>query len=246
MEKSKIAISFDKGLLDIVDSKVDDVLLRSRSQAIEFFVRQGLREQSVNAAILLVSKKHQGCLLKKMDKISLIKRQSMMFLENGISDIVIFTPPSKLENKLMIEARGCGVKIKIINAKSNGQALLSMKDYLKGSFIVMNGNIFIDFDIKSMIRSHFQSGKLATIGLMTEKNTSRFGNIKLEGGLVVDFIEKPKDSDTNIVNAGLYIFNDEVKQLFSEQKIETDLLPKLARLKQLSGYFIYGKYTNVK
>jgi len=37
IKKPKIAISLDKSLLDLVDSKVDGSVIRSRSQAMEFF-----------------------------------------------------------------------------------------------------------------------------------------------------------------------------------------------------------------
>ena len=36
MSKPKIAISLDKSLLELVDSKVDGSVIRSRSQAMEF------------------------------------------------------------------------------------------------------------------------------------------------------------------------------------------------------------------
>ena len=39
MKKPKIAISLDKPLLDLIDSKVDGSILRSRSQAMEFFLK---------------------------------------------------------------------------------------------------------------------------------------------------------------------------------------------------------------
>ena len=46
MKKAKIAISLDNALLRLVDSKVDGSIMRSRSQAIEYFLKKGLKEQS--------------------------------------------------------------------------------------------------------------------------------------------------------------------------------------------------------
>lgn len=75
MVKSKIAISVDNSLLKLVDSKVDGSMIRSRSQAIEFFLKKGLQEQSVNVAVLLLKGEHQEPALKEVKGNSLIKQQ---------------------------------------------------------------------------------------------------------------------------------------------------------------------------
>ena len=62
----------------------------------------------------------------------------------------------------------------------------------------------------------------------------------------MDFQEKPKQSSTNIVNAGIYIFKPEAFELFDNvSSLEKDLFPKLARLKQLVGFFTYGEYEHL-
>ena len=66
MTKSKIAISVDNSLLKLVDSKVDRSVIRSRSQAIEFFLKKGLQEQSVSIAVLLLKGGHQVFSLKQV------------------------------------------------------------------------------------------------------------------------------------------------------------------------------------
>ena len=74
MTKPKIAISLDKSLLNLVDSKVDGSVIRSRSQAMEFFLKKGLQEQSINTAVLLIKGEHQKNLLKKLKGKSLLKK----------------------------------------------------------------------------------------------------------------------------------------------------------------------------
>ena len=77
---------------------------------------------------------------------------------------------------------------------------------------------------------------------MSSEETSRYGIAVLNGDIVTDFEEKPKHSKSNIVNAGIYIFKKETIELFSGEAIETDLLPKLAKIKQLVGYFTMKQY----
>ena len=84
------------------------------------------------------------------------------------------------------------------------------------------------------------------MGLMTREKASSYGTAILDGDLIVDFQEKPKHYSTNIVNAGIYIFNPEVFEIFENAvSLEKDLFPKLARIKQLVGFFTYGEYMHV-
>ncbi|MCH8329274.1 MAG: nucleotidyltransferase family protein [Nanoarchaeota archaeon] len=249
MKKPKIAISLDKSLLDLVDSKVDGSVIRSRSQAMEFFLRKGLQEQSINTAVLLIKGEHQKNLLKKLKGKSLIKNQLDFFAKYGINNVYIVTQHTKNINLLLNEISDAKVNVEIVEkeAKGNAQALQAVKDKIKNSFIVMSGDTYNDFDLLKMIKKHLEMDKLATMGLMTREKILGYGTAILDGDFIVDFQEKPKQSSTNIVNAGIYIFKPEVFELFDNvSSLEKDLFPKLARLKQLIGFFTYGEYEHLE
>ena len=248
MKKPKIAISLDKSLLDLVDSKVDGSVIRSRSQAVEFFLRKGLQEQSINTAVLLIKGEHQSNLLKKLKGKSLIKNQIEFFAQHGINNLYIVTQHTKHINLLLNNISDAKINIEIIetNAKGNAQALQSIKDKIKNSFIAMSGDTYNNFDLLKMIKKHLELNKMATMGLMTREKIHGYGTAILDGDFIVDFREKPKQSSTNIVNAGIYIFKPEVFELFDNvNSLEKDLFPKLARLKQLIGFFTYGEYEHL-
>ena len=245
MSKAKIAISVDNSLLKLVDSKVDGSVIRSRSQAIEYFLKKGLQEQSVNSAVLLLKGEHQALALKDIKGTSLIKHQIDFFSRYGIKTIYIITQHTKNMNLLLNEVSNAKITVEIIEkqAKGNADALKAVKDKVNNSFIVMSGDTYNNFDLLKMIKKHMESEKLATMGLMTREKTSNYGTAILDGDLIVDFQEKPKHYSTNIVNAGIYIFNPEIFEIFEETvSLEKDLFPKLARIKQLVGFFTYGKY----
>ena len=141
------------------------------------------------------------------------------------------------------------INVEIIekDAKGNANALEQIKDKVKTSFIVMSGDIYNNFDLLKMIKKHLDIDKLATMGLMTREKTAGYGTAILDGDFIVDFQEKPKQSSTNIVNAGIYIFKPEVFELFENvSSLEKDLFPKLARMKQLIGFFTYGEYLHME
>jgi len=248
MSKAKIAISLDNTLLKLVDSKVDGSVIRSRSQAIEYFLKKGLQEQSVSVAVLLLKGEHQNVALKDVKGASLIKQQIDFFSMHGIKTIYIVTQHTKSMNLLLDEISDAKINVEIVenNVKGNADALKSVKGKISSSFVVMSGDTYNSFDLLKMVKKHMESEKLATMGLMTREKTSTYGTAILDGDLVVDFQEKPRHYSTNIVNAGIYIFKPEVFEMFENSiSLEKDLFPKLARIKQLVGFFTYGEYLHV-
>ena len=246
--KPKVAISLDQNLLNLIDSKVDGSVIRSRSQAMEFFLRKGLQEQSINTAVLLIKGEHQKNSLNKLKGKTLIKNQIEFFSKNGINNAYIITQHTKNINLLLNEISDANISVEIIetNAKGNAEALQAIEDKIKSSFIAMSGDTYNNFDLLKMIKKHLELDKMATMGLMTREKTAAYGTAILDGDLIIDFQEKPKQSSTNIVNAGIYIFKPEVFELFENvSSLEKDLFPKLARLKQLVGFFTYGEYEHL-
>lgn len=248
MKKDKIAISVDNSLLRLVDSKVDGSVIRSRSQAIEYFLKKGLQEQSVSAAVLLLKGGHQHRALKIVKGASLIKQQIGFFSRYGINAVYVVTQHTKNMNLLLDEISDSKINVQIVEkeAKGNADALESVKEKISNSFVVMSGDTYNNFDLLKMIRKHMGSEKLATMGLMTREKASNYGTAILDGDLIVDFQEKPRHYSTNIVNAGIYVFKPEVFELFEDAvSLEKDLFPKLAKIKQLVGFFTYGEYLHV-
>jgi len=245
MNKSKVAISVDKALLDQIDSKVDGSVIRSRSQAIEYFLRKGLKESSIETAVLMLKGEHQEMALKAFKNSSLIKQQIDFFSRNGIKTLFVITQHTPGINKLLLEIENMPIDVKIVekDAEGNAEALMALKDNLKKSFVVMSGDTYNNFELLRMIKKHLELDKLATMGLMSIEKPSTYGNAILDGDLIVDFLEKPKSVASNVVNAGIYIFKPEVFELFDNvHSLEKDLFPKLARIKQLVGYFTHGEY----
>lgn len=245
MKKAKIAISLDYSLLKLVDSKVDGSVIRSRSQAMEYFLKKGLQEQSVSTAVLLLKGEHQAVALRDFKGMSLIKQQIEFFTKYGIRTMYIITQHTKNMNLVLNEVSDAKINVEIIEkqSKGNANALRAVKEKIDNSFIVMSGDTYNNFDLLKMIKKHIESEKLATMGLMTRKKISSYGTAILDGDLIVDFQEKPKHYSTNIVNAGIYIFKPEIFELFEDDiSLERDIFPKLAKIKQLIGFFTYGEY----
>ena len=245
MKKEKIAISVDVSLLKEIDSRIDGSVMRSRSQAIEYFLKIGLQDEGVTTAVLLLKGSHQSLALKKIKGDSLINSQINFFANCGINNLFIITQRTKNMNFLLREISKSKIRSEIIEnaARGNANALEPIRKKVDGSFVVMSGDTYNNFDLLKMVRKHAQSERIATMGLMTREKASSYGTAILDGDFIVDFKEKPKHYSTNIVNAGIYIFKPEVFELFDGAvSLEKEVFPRLARLKQLVGFFTYGEY----
>ena len=126
MTKSKIAISVDNSLLKLVDSKVDHSVIRSRSQAIEFFLKKGLQEQSVSTAVLLLKGEHQAFSLKQIKGISLLKQQIEFFSKHGIKTLYIVTQHTKNMNQLLDEISDAKIEDGIVTIRGRDTATRAM------------------------------------------------------------------------------------------------------------------------
>jgi len=148
MAKPKIAISLDKSLLDLVDSKVDGSVIRSRSQAMEFFLKKGLQEQSINTAVLLIKGEHQKNLLKKLKGKTLIKNQLEFFAQHGINNLYIITQHTKNINLLLNEISESNINVEIIE-KLGADSLIYGSDQNQNSLCLrVNGNTNINVNEK--------------------------------------------------------------------------------------------------
>ena len=84
-------------------------------------------------------------------------------------------------------------------------AFASAKEFVDGQeFLGIAGDIITEASaIRKVIRSH--SGQI-TMGVKAVDNPSKYGVVKLAGGLVVDFAEKPAKPESNLVNTSIYCF----------------------------------------
>lgn len=121
-------------------------------------------------------------------------------------------------------------------------AVKNAEEYLKSTFIVLNGDVFTDLDIADMLAYHRHKGARATISLSWVDNPSAFGVVVTDiDQRVEQFIEKPPPgkATTNQVNAGTYILEPEVLEHIpanSHCMFEKELFPLLLKL----GEPVYG------
>ncbi len=123
----------------------------------------------------------------------------------------------------------------------SGGAVKLAKSYVSSSdFIIMNGDIVTNFDLKEMISNFQKDNKKGSIAIT--KMRSPFGIVEItEDDDIVEFKEKPILN--HWIHAGVDIFREDVLDRFPDRgQMEETIFVKLAEEDQLKAYRIDQKY----
>jgi mannose-1-phosphate guanylyltransferase len=100
-------------------------------------------------------------------------------------------------------------------------------------FLVVNGDVITDLDIRELVAFHGLRSAEATIALTPVEDPSRYGVVRTDDeGRVLDFIEKPPagEAPTNFINAGTYVLESTVLDRIPSGRrvsIERETFPEL-------------------
>lgn len=98
-------------------------------------------------------------------------------------------------------------------------------------FVVMNGDSFLELDLRQLIHFHREHGGLATIAVRRVPDAARYGTVHVDAHYrVTRFSEKIGLPEPGIINGGVYVFNREVLNRIPDgpSSLEKDVLPGLA------------------
>jgi len=97
-------------------------------------------------------------------------------------------------------------------------------------FLVMNGDSFLQLDIRQFIRLHRERGGWASIAVRRISDAARYGTVHLDGShRVTSFSEKVGVPEPGVINGGVYLFNRAILQHIPEGfvSLEKDILPRI-------------------
>ncbi|MBT3581447.1 glucose-1-phosphate cytidylyltransferase [bacterium] len=109
------------------------------------------------------------------------------------------------------------------NCFTGGRVARAAKYVDSDTFMLTYGDGLSDVNITKLLEFHNSHGKLAT--LTGAKNPFRFGNLKLDGQKVDEFVEK-KDFGDSWINGGFFVLNKEfLKYLSTDSKCVLEKQP---------------------
>ena len=96
--------------------------------------------------------------------------------------------------------------------------------------VVMNGDSFLDLDLRQLIEAHRERGALVSVAVRKVDNAARYGTVKVgRDNQVIEFLEKTGSQVPGLVNGGVYVIRRDVLQHIPEGSVslETDIFPKM-------------------
>lgn len=97
-------------------------------------------------------------------------------------------------------------------------------------FLVMNGDSFLELDIRQLICFHLEKEGLASVAVRQVADAARYGTVEVDGqNRVVRFSEKVGVRQPGLINGGVYVFRRTVLHHLPEgpSSLEKDVLPGL-------------------
>ena len=146
--------------------------------------------------------------------------------DNGITDILLIVRyKEEIVRNYFGDGSDFGVNISYKTQKDflgTDNAISYGEDFIDDSIIVLNGDIILDDEIIHEIIKKYNYLSPDTLMLLTEvEDPSAFGVVEIENGNIKNIVEKPKreEAPSNLVNAGIYIFNKDIFDKIRETEI---------------------------
>jgi len=253
--KQKISITIEEGLLRELDKVIDNIYIRNRSQAIEHFVSSSVGEEKT--AVILAGGGEKEITVGNDFMIgieiggkTLLELAVRKLRESGFKNIFIVARSKVLTRAFEILSDGTsyGVKVNYIEEKvSRGTAntLKLVKGKISSRFLAVYGDIFFgEVNLKTLWEDHVRQKPIATLMLTTSPKPSEKGTVNMEGNKVLQFIQKPKDSDIYLVFSPIFVAEPEILE-YVGNSLEQDVFPKIAEKGLLRGYLSSEKEIHI-
>ena len=127
-----------------------------------------------------------------------------------------------------------------------------MRAHANGAFVSVNGDVVVSSEALVALIAHYKKVGSPVMGLAEVSNPSSFGVVELNDGKVVGLEEKPRQPKSHLINAGVYIFDEDIFPLIDttpksprgEFEI-TDTIGALMAKRDVYGFRLPGEWIDV-
>lgn len=131
-------------------------------------------------------------------------------------------------------------------------AIKNAEKYLQDEFYVLNGDTYLELNLKDLLEYHKRKMGIATISLVEAQNPERYGLVRISSdGRVMSFHEKSftETCGKGYINAGIYVFKKRIlKYIASKQEVslEREVFPKVIKIGEpVYGYITKGYFVDI-
>lgn len=245
MVKERISLTLDEDIVERIDRKLERMGISNRSRGIEMLLEEYLKADAVTRAVVLAGGEDADCLITINGK-PVIDHILRSLADAGVETAYIATGIDGIRSEIGEH----DIQIEVVqeaDPQGTAGALRQVRGAVDDTFLVVNGDVLCDVDLQDMKRAHEENDGLATIALTTVQDASAYGVIRMKGDQVVGFTEKPDESFSHLINAGIYLLEPAFLDRIPEKgavAIET-IFEDLAAENQLHGYVYDGEWREV-
>ncbi|MDO9514326.1 MAG: sugar phosphate nucleotidyltransferase, partial [Elusimicrobiota bacterium] len=176
--------------------------------------------------------------------------------KNNFTDItsLLYYQPDIIKNHFA-DGRKFGVNMSYVKTGADlgtAGATGTCREKMKGTFLVISGDVICDFDLKKAVAFHKKRKALATIILTRVPDPLEYGIvITKKDGRISSFLEKPTWGEvfSDTINTGTYIFEPEIFKYLPEGRemdFSKNLFPLLLENKErFFGHICPGYWKDV-
>ena len=257
--KQKISITVNDKILRDVDSIVDNLFIRNRSQAFEYLIEKALKESRVAVILAGEGKQEKGKIKHryalKINHLTIIERTIKKLSNSGFNNIYIIAGHDILTHifKIIGDGSDYGVKIEFIDEEiqeGTASALKLLKRKIKTTFLFVQSDIiFEDINILELWKQHLQEKTVTTMLVKSSiipSNKAIYGHVNLEGNKILSYVEKPtpKKLTSSLFFGGIFIAEPEIFSYIGKS-LEHDVFPALAKRGLLGGQVASGEHLHI-
>ena len=183
----------------------------------------------------------------KIGNLTLIEHIMNIYEKSGITEFVIATG---YLHKVIEEFFSNYTKFKVETiftgdlTKTGGRIKRVFENYQDTSMCVTYGDGLGNVDVEKTINFHNEHGRLATVTAVQPQ--ARFGRLKIEGNVVVNFGEKMQ-SEEGWINGGFFVLDRQISEYIAgdDTPFEQDPLLQLTNSGELMAYKHLGFWSPV-
>ena len=173
--------------------------------------------------------------------------------KNGLNEIVISIGfLGDFVRNHFGDGKEFGLKIHYCEEKyplGTGGAVKEAERFFKETFLVLNGDTYLDTDLSKVISFHRQKRAESTIVLTRRRSVKETGLV-LQGkvGEITSFLEKPSKDKEGLINCGYYILEPEVLKGIKKGKrisLEKEVFPSLVKRGVLYGIEVKENFIDI-
>ena len=261
--KTRISISIDKDVLEKLDRGVDNVIVFSRSEAIEKIIEKHVSEKK-KCVILAggIPERLYVPELKCYRPLVNIKGRTLIediidkVKKAGYIDILIIGSKevlSAIYNEIG-DGKALDASVEYLEEKEHlgsAKTLSLAKPHIKNTFLFVPCDHYFETNLEEVESYHKRNKGTATLVIYsgTAHEWKKSSIVSLEGNLIVKYIEKPKYVETHLTSLMIGFAEPEIFSMVPAGKLtwslQENIFTELAKKKKLVGYVYSGKWKNI-